>query len=335
MPRTFEKLKQETLLGARLLIVDDDEALRGLIVSLLQRWGSRATGVGSAEAAAEILAAEHFDALVLDLHLPGVSGNVLLRDLRSQSAHELLPVLMVTGDPATASRRLAYASGVDSYMVKPFDNETLLLSLCGLLNKQRVVATLEPSINVLMGLGHTLELKDSYTLGHSDRVSLYSRNMGEAMGLDKAQLQTLTQGGLLHDLGKIGIPEGLLSKAGQLTTDERRAVETHPVLGEALVGNFTTMKHTLPIVRHHHERCDGSGYPDGLRGQDIPLLARITSYADVYDALTSRRPYREPFSHARAMEIILRDAQRGLLDLNLYGFFEQVANRNDERAVQV
>jgi len=334
MPHTFASLKKSTLRGARILVVDDDTHLRQVMVSILNTWGSVCIGVGSAEEAGQHLAEHAFDAMLLDLHLPGLSGSDFMRSLRADEKHELLPVLMVTGDPALASKRLAYATGVDSYMVKPFDAETLLLTLCSMLSKQRIVSTLERSTNLLMALGNALEAKDQYTLGHSDRVSLFSRNMGELMGLDKTQVQTLAQGGLLHDIGKIGTSEAVLRKAGPLTPEERREIQAHPERGAIIVGNLTTMEHTIPIIRSHHERYDGSGYPDGLRGEEIPLLARITAYADVYDALTSSRPYRDPFGHTRALEIIRQDAERELLDPALYGYFEQIVIRSEERALQ-
>ncbi len=335
MPKTFASLKNKCLSGSHILVVDDDIHLRQVMVGILTNWGVQCHGVPSAEEALETVAGGSFDAIVLDLHLPGMSGLTFMKELRAQEKHELLPVLMVTGDPTVAVKRSAFASGVDSFMLKPFDAESLLLALSGMLSKKRILATFEKRANLLLALGQTIEAKDPYTIGHSDRVALYSRNMGEVMGLDEEQIQTLGQGGLLHDIGKIGVDESLLHKNGPLTTSERLRVETHPVQGATIVGNLATMVHTLPMIRSHHERCDGSGYPDGLRKDEIPLLARITAYADVYDALTSRRPYRDAFSSTRAMEIIRTDAARGLLDSDLLGYFEEVARRNEEQALLV
>lgn len=304
------------------------------MVSILKTWGCVPVGLDSAEEARQLLDREKFDAVLLDLNLPGLNGNEFLKLLRAEPKHALLPVLMLTGEHGRDVRRLAAAAGVSVFMQKPFDAEELLLSLASLLTQKRVVETLEPSANLLYSLVRTLEAKDTYTCGHSEQVAMMATSIGREMGLGEADLTALAQGGLLHDIGKIGIPDSMLLKAGPLTAEERRYVESHPERGVVIVQNLLTMEHTLPVIRSHHERCDGSGYPDGLRGDEIPLVARITAFADVFDALTARRPYREPFSHGRTMEIIKQDAKRGLLDFDLFGYFEQVANRPGEQAVR-
>jgi len=152
------------------------------------------------------------------------------------------------------------------------------------------------------------EIRDPYTAGHSYRVTLTALRIGEAMGLSREQLRALAQGGLVHDVGKIRVPDHILNKPGPLTPEERRIIEEHPITGYEMCSRLGFMPDELAVIRHHHERWDGTGYPDGLKGEEIPLLARILAVADVYDALTSRRAYREPWTHEQAREYVLAGA---------------------------
>lgn len=164
----------------------------------------------------------------------------------------------------------------------------------------------------LLGLANALEAKDPYTRGHSERVGRASRRLALALGLDATDADAVGQAGLLHDIGKIGVPEAVLGKAGRLTEDEWRLMRRHPVVGAQIVAPFEFLAAGAVAIRHHHERCDGSGYPDGLTGHDIPLGARIVAVADVYDALTSDRPYRAALAPAAAIAHLMDEAGRTL-----------------------
>jgi putative nucleotidyltransferase with HDIG domain len=196
------------------------------------------------------------------------------------------------------------------------------------------VDRLEEGGRVMVTLARTLEARDHYTAGHSERVALLSARLGRTLGLPLADVITLEQGGLLHDLGKVGIRDELLLKRGPLNRGERREFQRHPEIGVRMVENLRTMSHTLPVIEAHHERCDGSGYPHGLMHDRIPLVARVAAYADVYDALSSPRPYRDAFPHELAMDILRRDTRKGLLDRILLPAFEQVV-RDRERELAV
>jgi HD-GYP domain-containing protein (c-di-GMP phosphodiesterase class II) len=164
----------------------------------------------------------------------------------------------------------------------------------------------------LLGLANALEAKDAYTRGHSERVGAWSRSVAAALGLPSAEIDMIGQAGLLHDIGKIGIPEALLRKAGALNAEEWAVMRNHPLIGAQIVAPFDFFTGGALMIRHHHERCDGSGYPDGLAQDEIPIGARVIAVADVYDALTSNRPYRAALPHATAIEHLTESAGRTL-----------------------
>jgi putative two-component system response regulator len=298
---------------------------------MLGAQGCRIEACASAEDAHQALRDSTPDAVLLDVHLPGASGHSFLKELRANPLHSLLPVVMLTGSASRQDRLLAAAEGVSVYLVKPFDAEELSWRLSNLLRHKRVVDSLEDGGRVLVTLARTLEARDRYTAGHSERVANLSGRLGLEIGLSREDVLTLEQGGLVHDIGKVGIRDDLLLKAGPLTFEEREEFQRHPEIGLRMVENLRTMAHTLPVIHYHHERMNGLGYPGRLAGSEIPLLARITAFADVYDALSSPRPYRPAFEHETALAIIREETEKGLLDAEILGTFEQVVER--DRAV--
>src|SRR5262249_21316153 len=180
----------------------------------------------------------------------------------------------------------------------------------------------------LLGLANALEAKDPYTRGHSQRVSALARRVAEATAVPSREADTIAQAGLLHDIGKIGVPERVLGKPGRLDPDEWELMRRHPVVGAQIVAPFEFFAAGAMIVRHHHERWDGSGYPDGLRGPAIPLGARIVAVADVYDALTSARPYRDALPHAKAIAFLVQEAGR-TLDESFVAALVRVTRENE------
>ncbi|MEY4070198.1 MAG: hypothetical protein RL721_812, partial [Candidatus Eisenbacteria bacterium] len=257
----------------------------------------------------------------------------LLADVRRDPRHEMLPVVMVTGAVGLVTRRLAAAAGVSAFLPKPFDAEELVLCLTSLLNQKRIVDGLEQAGRVLVSLARTIEARDPYTAGHGQRVALIAGGMGSDLKLGGEEMRALEEGGLLHDIGKVGIRDALLAKQGPLDAEEQREFRTHPEVGVRMVENLLTMAHTLPVIRSHHERWNGTGYPDRLLEHGIPVVARITAYADVYDALASARPYRAAYPHAAAMDIIREESRRGLLDPDLLSVFERAVRLVDDRAL--
>jgi putative two-component system response regulator len=212
-------------------------------------------------------------------------------------------------------------------MVKPFDAMELSLRLSNLLDHKRIVDSLEEGARVMVMMARTIEARDKYTAGHSERVAKFAADMGRELRLSPREILTLEQGGLVHDIGKVGIRDNLLLKPGALTTEERLEFQLHPGIGVRMIESLRTQSHLLPVIHHHHERMDGSGYPDHLSGDGIPLLARITAYADVFDAVSSLRPYRPAYSVRDSVEIVRHEASRRLLDPELLGVFETVVAR--------
>jgi putative two-component system response regulator len=183
---------------------------------------------------------------------------------------------------------------------------------------------------VVLSLGHSIESRDPLTRGHSIRLVEYTTLLGERVGLDEEELAALRVGSLIHDIGKVAVPDAILLKPGPLTASERAIIEQHPVVGESICAPLESLKNTLPIIRHHHERMDGSGYPDGLCGDEIPLSARILQVADIYDALTSNRPYRKALSPEEALAQLSKEADGGWVDRLLVDQFKQLIQETCE-----
>lgn len=181
--------------------------------------------------------------------------------------------------------------------------------------------------SVLMALGQAVELRDSTTAGHCERLALHSLALGVTMGLTRDELFALHRGGFLHDIGKVGLPDAILFKAAPLSDEEWTSMRRHPVVGEQICRRLRTLEPVLPIVRSHHEKWDGSGYPDGLRGSGIPLLARVLQFADIYDALTTERPYKPAYTPAEALETMQRETACGWRDPELMELFLRMHRR--------
>ena len=316
-----------SLEGARVLAVDDDPGVLAMVMSMLRAQGCQPVGASSAEEAWRLIEDSPMDAVLLDVHLPGMNGHEFLRMLRADPRFALLPVVIVTGSVSREDRLLAASAGVSVYMVKPFDAMELSLRLSNLLDHKRIVDSLEEGARVMVMMARTIEARDKYTAGHSERVAKFAADMGRELQLSPREILTLEQGGLVHDIGKVGIRDNLLLKPGALTTEERLEFQLHPGIGVRMIESLRTQSHLLPVIHHHHERMDGSGYPDHLSGDGIPLLARITAYADVFDAVSSLRPYRPAYSVRDSMEIVRHEASRRLLDPELLSVFETVVAR--------
>ncbi len=322
----FTSMKR-ALEGSVVLVVDDEPGVLAMMMSMLRAQGCRPIGVETAEAAWQALQEAMPDAILLDVHLPGMTGHDFLHQLRADARFKMLPVVMVTGSVSREDRVLAASAGVSVYLVKPFDAEELSLRLSKLIEHKRIVDAMDDAVRIMVSLARTVEARDPYTHGHSERVSRFAADMGRELRLSAEDVRSLEQGGLVHDIGKVGIRDHVLLKEGALTAEERRTIQLHPEIGRHMVESLHSQTHLLGIIHHHHERFDGSGYPQRLAGEAIPLLARITAYADVYDAVSSLRPYRPAYSMTDSMDIVRHDASRQHLDPSLLGAFESVAER--------
>jgi putative two-component system response regulator len=297
-----------------ILVVEDDAQVRELLTEHLTNLGYGIVRVASAEEALQRLEETTPDLILTDVHMGGMSGIDLCAKLKRDPRFQLTPVIILTGQSDLKARVAGLAAGADDFFAKPFDLLEIRTRVAALLRVKFLLDQLERAESVITTLGLTIEARDPYTAGHCERLARYAVGLGKALGVDESMLKALWLGGFLHDLGKIAVPDRILLKNGPLDGEERAVIQTHPVIGADLVREMRTLDGVREIIRHHHERFDGSGYPDGLAGEDIPLGARIMAVVDVYDALRTARPYKPAFSHEHAVDILLRETAAGSWD---------------------
>ncbi len=310
---------------ARVLCVDDTDRNRELIAAILGAEGFHVMHARSGREAMDLIAGDDVDVVLLDLLMPVQSGVETLRLLRRDPHHEFLPVIALTSERGGALRQEAIVAGADDFITYPVNRIELVARIRSLLRLKDYHADLEQEQNVICALALAIEAKDRYTRGHSQRVGDLARAFALHLGCEAAAAERMRIAGLLHDIGKIAVPEALLNKDGPLTKEEFLRVIDHPVIGEEMVRPLMTLSGVLSMIRHHHERYDGRGYPDALRGEAIPFEVRLLSIVDAYDALTSHRSYRpSPLTHTAAMETLRREAAGGKWDPQLVEQFAQM-----------
>ena len=276
---------------AHILIVDDNPYLSESLTKLLLSFGHTVEVTHRGQDVLHRVQAHPPDLILLDLHLPDSDGHSICAALKRDEATRLIPIVMITACDEREAQLQSIAAGADGYLPKPIDIEELDARVGALLRNKRRNDMLESAENVIFALANAVEAKDAYTQGHLQRLGTYALAIGERMGLTGAALTALRYGALLHDVGKVGIDEALLRKQVPLTPSEYRIMQQHTLIGAHIVAPLRLAALVGPIVRGHHERWDGSGYPDGLAGEAIPLGARIVAVADAYDAMTTQRPY--------------------------------------------
>lgn len=285
-----------------ILVVEDNLEMGRAMVGLLELFGHNvelATDAGSALGAIE---ARPPDLVILDVQLPGMDGYAVCSALKRSAETWRIPVIIVTVEGERGARLRGIEAEADEYLQKPIDSGELEARVRVLLRAKRRNDRMERAEDVIFALARAVEAKDAYTEGHLQRLTSYAHAIGERMRLQSDQLLALRYGALLHDVGKVGVDEAIIRKGGPLTPTEYRAMQQHPLIGERIVQPLRLAQAVAPIVRHHHERWDGRGYPDGLAGEQIPLGARIVAVADAFDAMTTQRPYNRVFSVDEAAE---------------------------------
>ncbi|HKV03947.1 MAG TPA: HD domain-containing phosphohydrolase [Candidatus Acidoferrales bacterium] len=305
----------------RILIVDDESAARIALATLLRREGFEVSDASGGEAALVQCASFRPDLILLDIVMPGMDGFEVCRRIKATPETRLTPVVLITGLTTTEDRIKGINAGADDFLSKPIDINELLARSRSLLRLKQFTDELENAEGVLFSLAYSIEARDPYTLGHCERLAEVSARLGEKLGLPDEDIKALRRAGIVHDIGKVVVPDAILLKHGPLSEEETEVMRKHPVVGERICAPLRTFRLVLPIIRHHHERHDGSGYPDGLRGNDIPLTAAILQLADVYDALTTDRPYRKASTSEVALKIMDDEAARGWWDRNLFNDF--------------
>ncbi|HKY21463.1 MAG TPA: HD domain-containing phosphohydrolase [Vicinamibacterales bacterium] len=286
--------KPETGYAGRVLVVDDNETVTELFERLLTQEGYQVEVAHDGAVALESITARKPDLVLLDVFIPGMNGFELCRTLKNNPSTRLLPVILVTGHHERENRIEGALAGADEFLSKPVDTQELVARVRSLVRLKRYTDDLESASSVIMMLAVMVEARDGYTAGHCHRMANYATALGRRVGLKDEQLQTLRRGGFLHDIGMLAIPDSVLRKRGALDPEEYELVKSHTVIGDTLCAHLPSLAPVRPIIRHHHERLDGSGYPDGLRGDAIPLVAQIIGLVDMYDALTTARAYQDP-----------------------------------------
>jgi len=304
-----------------IVVVDDHQANLDLLTGLLVRDGYTVHTALNGATAAALVDREHPDLVLSDVLMPVLNGFDLCRRLKSDPRTRLIPVVLVTALADRETRIEGIDAGADDFLTKPIDAHELQARVRSLVRLKRFTDDLDTAESVILSLALTVEARDAYTSGHCDRMAAYAAAFGRHLGLPEEEVVALRRGGYLHDVGKVGVPDAILLKPGPLTADEFAVIKRHTIVGDALCGDLRLLRLVRPIVRHHHERLDGSGYPDGLSGSTVPLLAHMMAIVDTYDALTTERVYRRAVTPEAAHARLREEARRGRLSPELVAEF--------------
>ena len=316
--------------GARLLVVDDDPGIAALLHHVLTSEGHDVVVARDGLEALDSLQRRVPDLVLLDIDMPRMSGDEVCRRLKSSPATRLVPVIMITARGDLQRRLDAWEYGADEFLSKPFHTIEVTARCRSLLRIKKLVEERDSAEAVVFALARAVEAKSPYTHGHSERVTRLVLTMAEHLGIPDADREILRKGALLHDVGKISIPDAILDKPGKLTAEEYDVVKGHAAQGAHIVAPLASVQNVIPLIRWHHERPDGKGYPDGLSGEAIPLLVRMLSVADVYDSLASERPYRRKLPREMCLQILRETALDGGLDPELVATCSEIVSGESE-----
>jgi putative two-component system response regulator len=297
--------------SGKVLVADDHEPTLLGMRDLLEAAGHAVYTASNGAEALALAASQRPDVILLDVVMPGMTGTSVCRELKQGPETRLTPIVLISGSGDRGTRLGGLQAGADDFLNKPIDAEELRVRVASAIRMKRLTDELDSAESLFLTLGRIVEARDPYTVGHCERLAHYATALGSALHLPAADLDALYRGAFLHDIGKIGIPDRILLRKGKLGRRDYDVMKQHPVIGDTLCATLRSLDSVRPIVRHHHERMDGRGYPDGLSGDQIPLLARIVSVVDVFDALTTDRPYRKALSIATAYKMLLAEAQGG------------------------
>ncbi len=313
----------------KILVVDDKPATLTLLRELLSSRGYEIITATEANQAEDLVHSEKPDLVLLDVVMPGKSGYELCRELKDDPFTRLIPVVMITGLTERDDRVRGIEAGADDFLSKPVYPEELFARVKSLLKLKEFTDELENAESVLVALALGIEARDPYTGNHCERLAQYAADLGQHIGLDGDALVALKRGAYVHDLGKVSIPDEILKKGSRLTPQEWAIIKQHPVIGESICRPLRSFRNVLPIIRHHHEHWDGTGYPDGLTHYNIPLLARMLQVVDVYDALRTARPYKPALTHEEAQRTMTEEAANGLWDPELVREFFSMLRKKE------
>jgi len=317
-------LHPKSELTGTILVADDQAPNRELLEELLTTQGLTVVTVSNGAEALDQLARVPVDLVILDVMMPHMNGFDVCRKIKANPETYLIPVVLVTALSDKQDRIEGLRANADDFLTRPVDRAELLARVQSLLKLKQRTDELERAESVLFALARSIEGKDPYTGGHCERLAEYSASLGQHLGLTDEQVTALRRAGVVHDIGKIAVPDSIILKPASLTPDEWKLMREHPVVGERICAPLKSFRLVLPIIRHHHEKLDGSGYPDGLRGDTIPITVRILQIVDVYDALTTERPYKRAFSITDTLHTMKEEVAKGWWDPHIFEQFERL-----------
>lgn len=314
------------------LIVDDLESNLELMEAIFLKEGFRTLVAPDAFSALRIFRHNKVDLAILDVMMPGMDGYELCRHIKQMSGRQFFPVILLTALTDRDSKIRGLENGAEDFISKPFDDMELVTKVRSLIRLKNLHDELEHSENIIMTLAVAMEARDPYTKGHSTRVGKMAKSFASYLGFSNKEQEQLRKAGILHDIGKISLSARLLCKKDNLTEGEMEAIKRHTVIGEEICKPLISMREILPVIRNHHERWDGKGFPDGLKGERIPINARILSIIDSFDAMVSKRPYREGMSINKAVSIFIEERDYGQWDPGLVDhFLSMMENMGEDR----
>jgi putative two-component system response regulator len=306
------------------LVVDDEAPIRDFLQQVLTRAGFAVQTAVDAPSALEAFAQTPPDVVLLDVNMPGMNGFDLCRRLRMNRATRLTPIVLVTGRDDRAARVEGLDAGADDFLTKPVDILEMLARVRSLARMKQFTDNLDSVTDILVTLGCMLEARDGYGEGHCHRMANYAATLGRAAHISSTETVAIYRGAFVHDIGMLSVPEAILKKTGVLSESESQQVRSHTLIGEELCSHLKSLHPARPIVRWHHEQLDGSGYPDGLAGDAIPIAAQIVGIVDLYEAVTSNRPYQRRHSPQEAIAILRQQVVRGWRSADLVESFAAI-----------
>jgi putative two-component system response regulator len=295
----------------KVLVIDDHATSRMTTVAVLTMEGYEVIEADSGAIAMEFVTQKQPDLILLDVMMPGIDGFDVCQLLKQNEQTRLIPIIFITALNDRRSRIRGIEVGADDFLTKPFDRVELAARVKSLVQQKHLNEDLDHAEKVLFSIAKAIESRDPNTGDHCERLVKLGKAFGEYLNLPRNQIRDLMWGGYLHDIGKVGIPDGVLLKKGQLTSEEWVVMQQHVSIGEEICQPLRSTKGVIPIIRHHHERWDGSGYPDGLKENEIPFIAQVFQIIDIFDALTSERPYKKAFTPEEALDIMRDETAQG------------------------